>query len=70
MGLDIRVPIGLMFTIIGLILVLFGAATSHSAIYSRSLGINVNLGWGGVMLGFGLFMLLVAFLARRRAGGK
>jgi hypothetical protein len=70
MGLDIRIPIGLMFTIVGLILVAFGAATNHSAIYGRSLGINVNLGWGGVMLGFGVFMLVLAYFARRRSGGK
>jgi hypothetical protein len=30
----------------------------------------VNLGWGGVMLGFGVFMLVLAYFARRRSGGK
>jgi hypothetical protein len=54
--LDIRIPIGLMFTIIGSLLVLFGL-TSDPALYARSLGLNVNLGWGLVLAAFGLVML-------------
>jgi hypothetical protein len=61
MGLDIRLPIGLLFSIFGLLLMVFGAL-SDKAIYERSLGININLEWGVVMLVFGLIML---FLARR-----
>ncbi len=45
MGIDIRLPIGLMFTIIGLLLAIFGLL-SDASIYQRSLGINVNLIWG------------------------
>ena len=56
MGIDIRTPIGLMFTLLGLILAVFGLV-SDKAIYARSLNINVNLWWGLVMLAFGLFML-------------
>jgi hypothetical protein len=56
MGLDIRLPIGLMFTIVGLLLAGFGLLGDKS-IYQRSLGINVNLWWGLVMLAFGVFML-------------
>ena len=56
MGLDIRLPIGLMFTILGLLLVVFGIVGDKS-IYERALGINVNLWWGIVMLVFGLAML-------------
>ncbi|MFY9557299.1 MAG: hypothetical protein WAV20_02970 [Blastocatellia bacterium] len=56
MGLDIRVPIGLMFTLFGLLLLVYGLI-SDKAIYQRSLGINVNLAWGAVLLIFGLVML-------------
>lgn len=61
MGLDIRLPIGLMFTLFGLLLVIYGAL-SDKGIYQRSLGINVNLGWGIVLLVFGAVML---YLGRR-----
>ncbi|HEY7614293.1 MAG TPA: hypothetical protein VH764_14915 [Gemmatimonadales bacterium] len=63
MKLDLRLPIGLMFSIIGVLLVLYGLA-SDPAIYQRSLGINVNLWWGIVLLAFGLAML---WLMRRRS---
>lgn len=56
MGLDLRIPIGALFTALGLVLVIYGA-TSDPAIYARSLGINVNLVWGCVLLVFGLAML-------------
>ena len=66
MNLDLRLPIGLMFTIIGAMLSAFGA-TSGTEIYDRSLGINVNLWWGLVLLAFGVSMLALALRARRRA---
>ena len=46
MGLDIRVPLGLIFLITGGIIFLYGLFTRGSAIYERSLGIDVNLYWG------------------------
>lgn len=58
MGLDIRLPIGLMFTLFGLLLVVYGAVSDKS-VYQRSLGINVNLGWGAVLLVFGVVMLVL-----------
>jgi hypothetical protein len=57
MGLDIRVPIGLMFSVFGLLLTSFGAF-SNRAIYRASLGINVNVIWGLVLLVFGVVMLV------------
>jgi hypothetical protein len=60
MNLDVRLPIGLMFTIFGVALAGFGLA-SGPAIYERSLGINVNLWWGLVCLAFGLVMLALAW---------
>ena len=55
MGLDIRLPMGLLFTILGALLVVYGFV-SDPAIYERSLGYNVNLIWGSVMTVFGLGM--------------
>lgn len=69
MSLDIRVPIGLMFGIIGLILLVFGFV-SDPKIYERSLGYNVNVGWGVALLAFSGLMLGLAQRARRRAEGK
>jgi len=59
MGLDIRIPLGMVFSIIGGIMTVFGFFTRSSAIYDRSLGLNLNLGWGVVMLVFGLTMFFV-----------
>jgi len=61
MGLDIRVPLGAMFTLLGLLLTGFGLFGTK-AIYAQTLGINVNLDWGIVLLVFGAIML---FLGRR-----
>ena len=66
MGLDIRWPIGLMFTLLGLMLTIFGLATSsNTALYERSLNLNVNLYWGLLLLVFGAWMLIMAW-----RGGK
>jgi hypothetical protein len=62
MALDIRVPIGLMFSVFGIVLTVYGLA-SNPAIYARSLGININLVWGLALLAFGGGML---FLGTRR----
>ncbi len=62
MGFDIRMPIGHLFTIYGAMLMLFGLFTANADMYQRSLGININLWWGAVLLIFGLLM---AFAARK-----
>lgn len=65
MGLDIRAPIGLLFAILGALMLGYGLwTTGAEEVYRRSLGINVNAVWGGVLLAFGLGML---WLGRRRA---
>ena len=57
MGLDIRLPIGLMFSIIGALLMVFGLFTNgEPSVYQPSLGINVNLWWGVCLLVFGGLM--------------
>jgi len=59
MGLDIKLPIGLMFGIIGLLLTIYGLATASDAgMYTRSLHVNINLWVGISMLVFGVIMLL------------
>ena len=67
MGLDIRTPIGLMFGTFGLLLTGYGLATGGSELYQRSLGHNINLEWGVVLLVFGGVMLWLARRAARRA---
>ena len=54
MSLDLRIPMGLMFSLMGMVLAAFGLATKDNmALYQRSLGINANLWWGLVVLVFG-----------------
>jgi protein-S-isoprenylcysteine O-methyltransferase Ste14 len=68
MGLDIRWPIGLLFSLIGALMVIYGAATSSNAeIYKRSLDLNINLIWGAVLLVFGGAMLFFAWRARGKS---
>jgi protein-S-isoprenylcysteine O-methyltransferase Ste14 len=70
MGLDIRWPIGLMFTLVGALLVIYGGATmSDAEVYRRSLDININLRWGLVLLVFGAWMLLMAWRGSRQSSG-
>lgn len=60
MGLDIRIPLGLIFLIIGAIMAAYGLFTRGNAdLYTRSMDININLVWGTLMLVFGLVMFLV-----------
>ena len=65
MGFDIRIPIGLMFGMFGVILTVYGLI-SDTDMYQRSLGLNVNLIWGLTMLVFGLLMLGLSRLKGRK----
>ena len=58
MRLDIRLPIGLMFALLGALLTVFGLIADKS-VFQNSLGINVDLWWGIVMLVFGVVMFLL-----------
>jgi hypothetical protein len=60
MGLDIRLPIGLLFSVVGALLGGYGALSSK-AIYQRSLDFNINLAWGVVLLIFGVAMLVLGY---------
>jgi len=78
MRLDIRLPIGAMFTLFGALLLIYGVMTRGGAMYDQhSLKINVNLWWGLAMLVFGAIMLLLgrsgkatARLAEESAEGR
>ena len=62
--MDVRVPIGGLLSILGLLIAGYGLATAGDAqVYAKSLAFNVNLWWGTFMLIFGLALL---GLARRR----
>jgi len=54
MQLDIRLPIGLMFTVLGLLLVFVGAF-----LRPNDQAVNVDLWWGAVMLIFGVVMFVL-----------
>ncbi len=63
--LDVRLPMGLLFLALGVILVVYGLA-ADAAIYAKhSLGQNVNLTWGVIFVLFGGAMLWLAARARK-----
>jgi membrane-bound ClpP family serine protease len=66
-SLDLRLPIGGLFSALGLVIGVYGIATNGSPIYETSLSININLWWGIVMLIVGLIMLAMGIRATRRA---
>ncbi len=71
MGLDIRWPIGLMFSLVGAILVIYGLVTgSNAEEYQRSLNININLIWGLVLVVFGVWMLIMAWRGAKKAAAE
>ena len=68
---DIRLPIGGLFTVLGLLVSGYGLATTGDGeLYARSLSINVNLWWGLVMLAFGAGLLLSATFYAGRAAAR
>ncbi len=66
MGLDIRWPIGIIFTIYGIIMIAYGALADPSIFAERSMGVNIDVWWGAGMLVFGLFMGALALRASRQ----
>jgi membrane protein implicated in regulation of membrane protease activity len=64
-ALDLRLPIGGLFTAIGLLVGGYGLATNGDAMYERSLAVNINLWWGLVMLVVGVIMLTMGWRATR-----
>jgi formate-dependent nitrite reductase membrane component NrfD len=68
MHLDLRLPIGLLFSLLGLLLTIAGLAMPRE-LYQKAMGLNVNLLWGLVVLAFGAVMLALALQARKGRGG-
>ena len=60
MSFDIRLPIGLLFVLIGLLVAAYGAVAQPGVAE-----INIDLIWGVVMAAFGALMLGLSWLARR-----
>lgn len=61
MSLDIKLPIGLMFLVLGILITIHGIISAgNTEMYEKSLGINVNLWTGIFMLVFGGWMLAMA----------
>ena len=73
-GLDLRLPIGALFTVLGVVVAGYGLATRGDvARYAPSGSVNINLWWGLVMLVFGVAMLLASRAsarARARHAGR
>ncbi len=68
MSLDLRIPMGLLFSFMGVILTAFGLSTRDDpAVYAKSLGIDVNLWWGLVLLVFGQVMFHLGRRGHNRA---
>ena len=66
MHADIRFPIGLLFSIIGILLAVYGFMTNGAAMYSHSLNININIYSGVCLTIFGVLMLVMALAAQKR----
>ena len=65
MTLDVRMPIGLFFVLVGALLVVYGAVTLHDP-GTAPTGVPIDLVWGVVLLAFGVVMVTLARRGRRR----
>ena len=64
---DIRIPIGALFSLLGVVLTVYGVMTrSDLQLYARSENIVINLWWGLIMLVFGALMLFFGTRAKER----
>jgi hypothetical protein len=68
MPFDVRLPIGLLFLAIGLLLAFYGLTGGPARFSAHSAGLNIDLVWGSVMAVFGAVMLTLTALARRGRG--
>jgi hypothetical protein len=67
-GLDIRAPIGGLFTVLGIMLAAYGALAGEAN--SSRAGVNIDLWWGVVMLVFGVALLALARRAMFSGGAS
>ena len=68
MGLDIRLPVGLLFLAMGALLIWFGLTSDPALYQTHSLGLNINLDWGVAMAAFGALMLVLTVVRRHKGG--
>jgi hypothetical protein len=66
--LDLKLPIGWLLSAYGVLLGVYGLVTKKE-MYGKSLGFNLNLVWGILMLAIGGGFLLAAFLKKDKTGG-
>ncbi|HZZ58194.1 MAG TPA: GlyGly-CTERM sorting domain-containing protein [Opitutaceae bacterium] len=64
MNFDLRLPLGMIFTLFGAMLVIYGLAAHGGG--GPTSNFDLNAVWGAVVLAFGLWMLVLAMLAARR----
>ncbi len=64
---DIRLPIGALFSLLGIVLTVYGVMTrSDPQLYARSENIVINFWWGLIMVVFGALMLFFGRRAKER----
>jgi len=64
-GLDVRWPLGLLFAMIGALLLGHGLTQGDAAAGQAA---QINMWWGGVLLVFGASVLWLARRGRRKSG--
>ena len=58
---DVRLPIGLLFLAIGLLLAGLGLTGDPARLRIAALGVNIDLVWGAVLSLFGVAMLALTW---------
>ncbi len=62
MNFDIRLPVGLLFLLIGVLLSGFGLTGDAAHLKTAALGVNIDLVWGLALILFGAIMLILTRL--------
>ena len=70
MNFDVRLPIGLLFLAIGLLVAATGLFGDPAVFEAHSPGVNIDVAWGSVMAVFGAVMLGLVALARRSGSSE
>ncbi|HTV49165.1 MAG TPA: hypothetical protein VMG59_12055 [Phycisphaerae bacterium] len=64
--MDLRLPIGIFFLLIGLVLTVYGIISPQNVIPNITQKINADLDWGILLLFFGAFMTFFGAVAQRK----
>jgi len=62
--LDIKLPLGWLFTFYGVVLGAYGLFTQPD-LYQKSANLNINLLWGGLLLIIGVALLLMSCCVKK-----